>query len=346
MNNISSDNILGEDIKNDTYGVILKRGSVLGKEYIGVLKDAGVEQVVIRDRKFVLSKSSEKELVSRVGKQVDRMYDKLCVKLDDKEIARYLLNIIESKKLWKYMFNLKINDKYTYKHSINVAIVAHALCKDMGIGEVETEHTVTGALMHDIGKVMIPKGILNNCGRLSDEEMEIMRTHVDLGYKIVAGNKYLVENEKVIVKNHHEREDGKGYSTGLNADELDLGSKIVAVADVFDALISDRPYRSGMSMAKTLDIISGFELNKEIKGTLNHVILRYPVGSVVITSNNCIGVVEDSTDNNSKVRLVYDMNMKESINCVVNAGNDEIFIYDRIDNKINTEKRIYSNGKI
>jgi response regulator RpfG family c-di-GMP phosphodiesterase len=119
--------------------------------------------------------------------------------------------------------------------------IAHAL------GGLEKEHRNLGmgAWLHDIGKLAIPDGILLKPGALTDQEREVMQRHVQIGYDLVKGIPFLADAAEIILA-HHERCDGSGYPRGLKAEEVPLGARIFAVADSFDAMTSDRPYRSAM----------------------------------------------------------------------------------------------------
>ena len=111
-----------------------------------------------------------------------------------------------------------------------------------------------GAWLHDIGKLAIPDGILLKPGALTEQEREVMQHHVQIGYDLVKGIPFLADAAEIILA-HHERCDGSGYPRGLKAEEIALGAKIFAVADSFDAMTSDRPYRSAMPFQLARDEI-------------------------------------------------------------------------------------------
>ena len=101
----------------------------------------------------------------------------------------------------------------------------------------------TGFFLHDLGKVNINQDILNKPGRLTDEEMNEVKRHPAQGFKILNETKHLTEESKLIVLQHHERQDGKGYPKGLKGEAIHIYGRICSIADVYDALTSDRPYR-------------------------------------------------------------------------------------------------------
>ncbi len=143
---------------------------------------------------------------------------------------------------------LDYKDRETEGHSKRVTAYTIAIAKNMGIPKEQIEIIARGAFLHDIGKMAIPDSILNKPGKLTPEEVIIMREHCYLGYKLVQRIPVLKEAAE-IVYSHQERFDGTGYPNGLRGDAIPLGSRIFSVADTLDAITSDRPYRPKQSMS-------------------------------------------------------------------------------------------------
>jgi diguanylate cyclase (GGDEF)-like protein/putative nucleotidyltransferase with HDIG domain len=135
-------------------------------------------------------------------------------------------------------------DHYTQGHSLKVAAYAVLLCEALGMNEFETEEVRLGALLHDIGKVGIPENILNKSGPLNAEEWDTMKQHVMFGAKILEPLR-AIARIRLIVGHHHEYFDGSGYPDGVRGSEIPLGSRIVAIADAYDTITSDRTYKKG-----------------------------------------------------------------------------------------------------
>ena len=152
---------------------------------------------------------------------------------------------------------LEARDEYTQGHSERVSQYAAEIAREMGLAAEEVEQVRRAGLIHDIGKVDIPDAILRKPSRLTDDERQIMRTHVDraveLGDQLEALRRELPFKEAAF---HHESYDGTGHY-GLVGEQIPLISRILAVADTFDAMTSDRPYRKGMPLEKALKIIDG-----------------------------------------------------------------------------------------
>lgn len=143
---------------------------------------------------------------------------------------------------------LEARDSYTSFHSSRVAEMVEALCKFLGISGDQEELFHISAHLHDVGKIGIRDDVLLKAGRLNDEEWKIMKSHSEQGYEILRKAK-LFEEVAVIVRGHHERWDGKGYPDRLSGSSIPLGSRIIAIADSIDAMISDRPYRKGLDVS-------------------------------------------------------------------------------------------------
>jgi HD-GYP domain-containing protein (c-di-GMP phosphodiesterase class II) len=156
-----------------------------------------------------------------------------------------------------YLLNITSHDFYTYTHSVTVGILGVALAKSLFIksDRHDIQELGAGFFLHDLGKVNINQAIINKPGKLTEEEMQEMRRHPGLGYKLLRETKQLTEESKTIVLQHHERIDGKGYPRGLQRQEIHIYGRICAIADVYDALTSDRPYRQKLSPFAALKIM-------------------------------------------------------------------------------------------
>jgi diguanylate cyclase (GGDEF)-like protein len=139
-----------------------------------------------------------------------------------------------------------VRDDYTGKHAADVSHLTCAVALEFGCAPAEAHMISVAGRLHDVGKVAVPDAILRKPGRLSEEEWKIMRTHPVVGAEVVSLIPAL-RGIAPVVRSHHERVDGSGYPDGLKGDEIPLGARIVAVADAFSAMTSDRPYRNATS---------------------------------------------------------------------------------------------------
>jgi putative nucleotidyltransferase with HDIG domain len=141
---------------------------------------------------------------------------------------------------------LEAKDPYTRGHSERVGDWSRRLAVGLGLGHVDVEVIAQAGLLHDVGKIGVPEAVLGKQGPLTGEEWRLMRRHPVVGAQIVAPFDFLAGATPVIL-HHHERWDGSGYPDGLAGEAIPLGARLVAVADVYDALTSERPYRAALS---------------------------------------------------------------------------------------------------
>ena len=152
---------------------------------------------------------------------------------------------------------LELRDPYTAGHQQRVARLACAIAREMGLNEEEVDGIFMASLIHDIGKIYVPAEILNRPAKLNDTEMDLVKTHPSIGYDIVKEIDFEQPVDRIVVQ-HHERIDGSGYPDGINGSDIILQAKILAVADVVEAMASHRPYRPALSMDETLDEIDRY----------------------------------------------------------------------------------------
>ncbi len=182
--------------------------------------------------------------------------------------------IEKQKQIKKYMDELTnafakcidIKDKYTKGHSFRVAKYTCMFAKKLGYSDEEIEEINNIGLLHDIGKISIPDEILNKKGRLTDEEYAVMKSHPSVGYDILSEIR-TSPDIALGARYHHERIDGKGYPKGLKGDEIPMIAQIISVADTFDAMYSNRPYRKKMKLddiVAEMKRVSGTQLNPDV----------------------------------------------------------------------------------
>jgi putative two-component system response regulator len=217
---------------------------------------------VLNKRKLELEiRKYQKHLEQRVGEQT-------------KEVRKVFLGAIEA-----LAFALEAKDKYTAGHSRRVTEIAVAIGKELGLSATDMEDLRWGGLLHDVGKIAVDQLIQNKPGELTAEEYEHIMTHPHVGAGIVKP----VVNDKVVemIEHHHDYYDGSGMNQVVKGEDIPLGARILAVADAFDAMTSDRPYRAAMSIADALDEIkrcAGAQFDPVVADAF----LKIPVAGIVL----------------------------------------------------------------
>ncbi len=182
---------------------------------------------------------------------------------------------------------LKISDEYTFKHSVDVATMAMIVAKKYGLSDKEVYDIGISGLLHDVGKSKIPNEVLNKAGKLTDEEFALMKKHSVLGYGILKGKDEITEPISLGVLQHHEKLNGKGYPMGAAKNQIHLFAKILTVADIYDALVTERVYKKAFSQRDALEMIMSMteELDIDVMRSFMDSVILYPVDCIVELSN-------------------------------------------------------------
>ncbi|MGN1197130.1 MAG: HD-GYP domain-containing protein [Acetatifactor sp.] len=191
---------------------------------------------------------------------------------------------------------LKVSDEYTFKHSVDVASIAMIMAKQCNMSDKSVYQIGLAGLLHDLGKSEIPNEILNKPGRLTDEEFAVIKKHPIYGYNLIKDKTELSPEILLGVLQHHEKINGKGYPMGVTDNKLTPFARLLSIADIYDALVTERPYKKGFTPRDSVEMIMAMtgELDiKFIKVFMESVIL-YPVDSYVKLSNGELGKVVEN----------------------------------------------------
>jgi putative two-component system response regulator len=227
----------------DSQEVKLKALEAGANEFL--IKPIDVSEMMIRLRnmsKLIEAEKVLKDYNKKLQSEIDLAIQKL--QRGEYETLDVLSNVAEYR------------DEDTHNHTKRVALYSKLLAKEAGLDEETQDLIFYASPLHDVGKVGIPDAILLKPGRLSDEEFVVMRTHAKIGYEMLNGfeNKYLKAGATIALT-HHEKFDGSGYPNGLKGDEIDIMGQIVAIADVFDALTSKRPYKDAWPLERAFNLL-------------------------------------------------------------------------------------------
>lgn len=182
---------------------------------------------------------------------------------------------------------LKVCDEYTFKHSVDVATMAMIIAKKSGMSEQEIYQIGVSGLLHDVGKSQIPNEILNKESKLTEEEFTVMKNHTLFGYNILKEKSGIPNTIVAGVLQHHEKMNGRGYPLKLSGTQISPYARVLSVADIYDALVTERPYKKGFSPHDALEMIMAMteELDVDYMRSFIDTVILYPVDSVVTLSN-------------------------------------------------------------
>jgi putative nucleotidyltransferase with HDIG domain len=246
---------------------------------------------------------------ARMGKMVDSSAAKTIV-------SDLVDQCLTSPEAFVNVSRLKDYDQYTFTHSVNVGVLSIAMGRRLGTSVQELNNLGFAGLLHDVGKMKVPEGILNKPGKLTDAEFEVMKTHPALGYDYLRAEKGINQDILFAVKHHHEKADGGGYPAGLTDKEIPRFAKIIAIADVYDAITSERVYHKGMVPSDALKLIfswSGKHFNDSLVKFFISIMGIYPAGTLVLLDTNELAIIlEPNKDDPMRPRIliVSDVNME------------------------------------
>lgn len=200
----------------------------------------------------------------------------------------------------EWLSQLKSKDQFAAQHSMNVAIFSAKLGRHLGMDDELLKTLGMCGLMHDIGKIKIPENILRKPARLSAPEMKIMEVHPEIGMKIMKKMPNVPLDVINTCMKHHERLDGKGYPDQLSGDNIDLMTRIISIADAYDAITSENDYNPGYSPSHAMSELykqKGKAYDAELVDAFIRCIGVFPVGTVIETHTGEVGIVISTSDN-------------------------------------------------
>ncbi len=188
---------------------------------------------------------------------------------------------------------LKVSDEYTYKHSVDVGIMAGTLAMALGFDAACVEDVTLAGLLHDLGKERVPSEILNKPSKLTAEEFSVMKLHPVHGYSMLMSSSELSEVIRQGILNHHENVDGTGYPRGLRGDDIGDMAKIISIVDVFDALVTARPYKDGKTPSQAIEIMFTMlnKFDERYFRAFLGIVNAYPNGTIIQLSNGETAIV-------------------------------------------------------
>lgn len=286
--------------------ILLHSGIILSNRYIKRLGDLEIDSIYIRDKIFgyvehrdIVADETRHNTIRMVRENFNKL-DKNH-NLDTRAVKGTVDNIVDelliNRNILFSLSDIRAFDDYTFAHSVNVCILSILTGITMGYHRTQLNELGIGALLHDIGKIRISLNVLNKPGELTRNEFSEIKQHPEFGFKILREYHDLSLLSSHVAYQHHERWDGQGYPRNLAGEKILEYARIVAVADVYDALLANRPYRPPYSINQGINILkrmSGIYLDPACVTALVANIAVYPIGTVVELNTGDTGIVIDT----------------------------------------------------
>ncbi len=336
---------LARTIFNSDGGVLLTKGIELKEIYIDKLKRHGVNEIYLEDDisydvvvEDVVCEQTRNEAITLIKKLMDNYHFSTTLNVESvKEVVNNVIDeLLLNNNVLYNLSDIKSVDDYTFEHSVNVCILSLITGIGLGFDLQRLKELGVGAIMHDIGKLCIPQAILKKPTQLTVAEFEEIKKHTIFGYDMMRKSGKVNMASAYIAFGHHERYDGSGYPLQLKNDNIQIFARIVAVADVYDALTSDRVYRKKLKPNEVYEYITSLGVNffdpRVIDSFVKYVTV-YPVGTGVLLNTKERGlVIKDNRGAPTRpvVRIVYDdRTKKKSILHEIDLSEEtNIFIVD------------------
>lgn len=322
INEIEAGMVIAEDIIANNI-VLVKSGVEISERIIDLLKQTYFYSKIVVYADDKINKSSIQKETEKVGKtlnefssHVENIFNnKLTAGKTDigelRDFSKRIQNeIISTGGVIKNIVLYGSGEDCVYKHSVDVAALSAILGNWIGMGDNDINLLTYAAIMHDFGKTKIDETILNKKESLTSKEFEKIKTHPVIGYNYMKEIPFLDSSVSLGVLMHHERLDGSGYPLGIEGDKISNFAKIIAIADVFDAINSDRVYKKSKEPFCALEIIQKESLEKldyiYCKVFLEHVINYYMGENVLLNNGKICKIVQININNLSRPLLLDD----------------------------------------
>jgi len=316
---LKGNEILAESIVNIKGQVLLQKNSILTEKNITRIKRLGIKSIYVKDPeiedllqedvKDIIKPEVRKNAVYHVKKGIDDFYSsisKQSTKSNYSEMGEQLHDqlisvtsdlvdeVMKTKDIRISLMDIKSEDYYQHEHSVNTAVLSIVIGTKLGLKSSDLKDLAFGALMMNIGFNDIHREVFDHEEQLSDSQRTAVNTHPTSSYKHITENTTFNGHVKSIILQHHERINGSGYPNGLMEDKINRLAKIVMVADVYDAMTSDRKHRCAYPHNEVIEYIlgnAGVLFDFEAASVLCKSVTPYPVGAYVRLSNSQKGVV-------------------------------------------------------
>lgn len=296
--------ILARSIYNQQGKVLLAHNITLNMDFIKKLESMAVTSIFIKHPDFddidipeYIRPETQQKALAVLSSTMDQLKKTGTFSTDAVySVASTIVEeILQMKDLVVHLTGIITYDDYTFAHSLNCGIYSAIIATLSGLPVPKIKEIACGAILHDVGKIAIDHAIVTKPGKLTDEEMEVMRTHAEEGFAILIKKRWEISSlVSHMAWQHHERIDGTGYPRGLKGEEILNYARILSIADVYEAMTSDRPYRKGLDPQQAFEIIEqglGSQFDAEYGLRFLSKIAIYTPGTEIVLSSGELAVV-------------------------------------------------------
>ncbi|MGG1635085.1 phosphohydrolase [Paenibacillus sp. FSL A5-0031] len=313
--------LIGKKMKYDilnAYGVtIVPADSVLTRESIQILINHRIDlssiALAYEDKPIQQSSIQIGELVQQTVNISKELFESILVSRKvplmeiRNEVLPAILQLSKNQDIFELFEAVKAKDDYVYEHNVGVGVISTLIGRWMNLDNSELSILSLAATLHDVGKVKLPLEVLNKPGKLNEVEFQLIKKHTIYGYELLKGTTGLSLRIARVALQHHEREDGNGYPLGLKKENIDLFSSIVAVADIFHAMSSKRPYHEPLSFHEIVNQMTDGKfgvLNPQIISVFIENLMKRLVGKQVLLTDGREGEVVYINPHNIETPLI------------------------------------------
>jgi HD-GYP domain-containing protein (c-di-GMP phosphodiesterase class II) len=305
--------IVGKPVLGGSGQILLNAGISIKPQHIFYIKQLGIESIYIQDDRLAdvvikdvvndQVRSESRALIAQIMLDVDSPSpNNKGINVRDKEIvelvAKIIEELIENKDLMVQLVDIRSKDSYLFAHSVNCAVLSTLMAVKLNLDSDCLKAMASGALLHDLGMIAVPQKVINKAGELTKDEFDMVKQHPVYGYELFKESSLFSPQAGAVILHHHERNQGQGYPYGLQGNELSRLVKIMMVADIFDALTSDKPHRRAYQTHQAVEMLMSWGGEVFDIDTLRHFlsnIAAYPAGTHVMLNNGESGLVVANT---------------------------------------------------
>ncbi|MDK2799728.1 MAG: hypothetical protein PWQ70_1347 [Clostridiales bacterium] len=311
---------LAKSIYTEDGFILLAAGVELKQTYINRLEACNILEIYVEDEfsKDIVIEDVINDETRRQAKILIKNIMEQCKKTSQFDygqvnsmVNQIIDDLLENKDILVNLSDIRTVDNYTFAHSVNVCVLSLITGMKLGLNQLKLRDLGIGALLHDIGKILIPEEILKKPSQLTDDEFEEIKKHTILGYEMLKNTPNISASSAYIALGHHERYDGTGYPLQKKGENIHLFARIVAIADVYDALTSDRVYRKKLKIHEVIEYIVTLgrqQFDTTVMQCFIKNIAIYPVGTGVVLSTGEKGIIVDvnrDLPTRPVVRIIY-----------------------------------------